>query len=136
MRRGLSLTSFIAFIRYGPIETDVKVRAAATQRQNFRIDDAQRVRPEEIQSDDITKDPQETSKMVTVIFKTLQSFGNGGVPYLKFIVNPDSFPQTVENMFYFSFLVKEGRAAIQIEEEEASEYVGDTITCEKFAFAF
>ena len=34
----------------------------------------------------------------------------GGVPLFNFVVNPKSFGQTVENLFYVSFLIKEGTA--------------------------
>lgn len=40
----------------------------------------------------------------------------GGVDLLRFIVNPKSFGQTVENMFYVSFLVRDGKIEINYDE--------------------
>lgn len=34
--------------------------------------------------------------------------GDEGIPLFQFVVNPRSFGQTVENLFYVSFLIKEG----------------------------
>ena len=38
---------------------------------------------------------------------------DGGVSLFEYVVNPRSFGQTVENLFYISFLIKEGAVGVQ-----------------------
>jgi hypothetical protein len=40
----------------------------------------------------------------------------GGIDLMRFVVNPRSFGQTVENMFYVSFLIRDGRVEIDFDE--------------------
>ncbi|KAM3498839.1 hypothetical protein MY11210_009652 [Beauveria gryllotalpidicola] len=40
----------------------------------------------------------------------------GGIDLLRFVINPKSFGQTVENMFYVSFLIRDGRIEIEYDE--------------------
>ncbi|CAM1502256.1 Fc.00g042400.m01.CDS01 [Cosmosporella sp. VM-42] len=40
----------------------------------------------------------------------------GGIDLMRFVVNPKSFGQTVENMFYVSFLIRDGRVEIEFDE--------------------
>jgi non-structural maintenance of chromosomes element 4 len=36
----------------------------------------------------------------------------------KFVVNPNDFGQSVENVFYLSFLIKEGVVALEVKDGE------------------
>ncbi|PNY26523.1 Non-structural maintenance of chromosome element 4 [Tolypocladium capitatum] len=40
----------------------------------------------------------------------------GGIDLMRFVVNPKSFAQTVENIFYVSFLIRDGRIEIDFDE--------------------
>lgn len=61
---------------------------------------------------------------------------NEAIPYLKFVINPDSFAQTIENIFYFAFLIKEGKVALEMETDEDSENFGDAIVCKFIALRY
>lgn len=47
------------------------------------------------------------------ILKKHRMSDNGGVSLFDYVLNPRSFGQTVENLFYVSFLIKEGSFGIQ-----------------------
>lgn len=36
----------------------------------------------------------------------------------RFIINPNDFGQSVENMFYLSFLIRDGKCALDFEDGE------------------
>ncbi|PHH74335.1 hypothetical protein CDD82_4974 [Ophiocordyceps australis] len=42
----------------------------------------------------------------------------GGIDLMRFVVNPKSFAQTVENMFYVSFLIRDARVEIEFDDLE------------------
>lgn len=66
---------------------------------------------------------------VVVVAKALKKADDGnGVNFFQFVINPESFGQTVENIFYASFLIKEGRAEMQVGDD------GQILICEQLSF--
>jgi hypothetical protein len=47
----------------------------------------------------------------------------GEINLFKLVINPQSFAQSVENIFYLSFLIRDAQAAFQINEE------GEPLVC-------
>jgi non-structural maintenance of chromosomes element 4 len=54
---------------------------------------------------------------------------NGPVNLFRFVINPSDFAQSVENMFYLSFLIRDGECALEIEED------GEPVICALVCFA-
>jgi hypothetical protein len=48
---------------------------------------------------------------------------NGPVNLFRFVTNPHDFAQSVENLFYLSFLIRDGECALEIEED------GEPVIC-------
>ncbi|GAA5978407.1 hypothetical protein JCM11641_004680 [Rhodosporidiobolus odoratus] len=114
---------------YGPLQLQPKEKKAPTQRAKNKANDAELVRPEELHAEDVAKNENETGKVTAKIAKRLQEVaGENTIPYLAFVVNPHSFSQTVENMFYFSFLMRENKAAIEVDDDVDSPHCGDMVT--------
>ncbi|KAI9890805.1 MAG: nuclear protein [Vezdaea aestivalis] len=50
----------------------------------------------------------------------------GGISLFKFAINPNSFGQSVENLFYISFLIREGTIAVLLNEHDLPYIVNAT----------
>jgi hypothetical protein len=57
-----------------------------------------------------------TPVQIEKVLNHLDKQGNG-VNYFRLVVNPDDYGQTVENVFYTSFLIHEGRAGITVQDD-------------------
>lgn len=51
----------------------------------------------------------------------------GGIDLMRFVVNPKSFGQTVENLFYVSFLIRDGRVSIDFDKDDLPSLCKQTI---------
>ena len=43
--------------------------------------------------------------------------GGQGINFFKLVVNPDDYGQTVENVFFVSFLISVGKAGIEVRKD-------------------
>ncbi|ELT98574.1 hypothetical protein CAPTEDRAFT_226351 [Capitella teleta] len=62
-----------------------------------------------------------TSREVTKILNILKReyrASNSPLCYFEFVVNPESFSQTIENIFYCSFLVRDGLVIVSLDDDK------------------
>ncbi|TXG73165.1 hypothetical protein EZV62_001744 [Acer yangbiense] len=95
----------------GPMNTEVKQRKAAVRRK--REKPTQTARPEEVDETD-AEEKTDTDKNMSTMFEILRR--KKRVRLESLILNRRSFAQTVENLFALSFLVKDGRVEIAVNE--------------------
>ena len=93
-------------------------------------------RPQQITEEDIQRSENETTKNVANVrqrspstrlwpnyFLTSNQIqrileANGAVNLFRFIINPDDFAQSVENLFYLSFLIRDGSCSLEVDSGE------------------
>lgn len=103
------------FKRLGPLSIEQKVRQAV-KRAKFEKNAADERKPQEIKAADMGSNENETSKNVAAIKKLLDNIA-GPVNLFKFVINPNDFAQSVENLFYLSFLIRDATCALDIDKD-------------------
>ncbi|KAK3442428.1 hypothetical protein EUGRSUZ_B02593 [Eucalyptus grandis] len=96
----------------GPMNTQLKQRKVTVHRRHTRP--TENSRPEEIDDAGVEK-KTDTDKNMSTMFEILRRKKRVGLDSL--ILNRQSFAQTVENLFALSFLVKDGRAEVTVDEK-------------------
>ncbi|KAI5452174.1 hypothetical protein NCC49_001112 [Naganishia albida] len=90
-------------------------RRAVNRRAKQKQAVAPEVRPQEVKQGDLGENVNPTIRNTNLLEKELRKYEN--VNLFKWLINPRSFGQTVENTMYTSFLVNTGRAAIEDPED-------------------
>lgn len=97
----------------GPMKSEIKERASAIRSRSRTPKPSFTVRPEEISKND-EDEKSSTDKNMLMMFEILRKKRGVRLEYL--VLNRLSFAQTIENIFSLSFLVKEGRVEITLND--------------------
>ncbi|KXS20531.1 Nse4-domain-containing protein [Gonapodya prolifera JEL478] len=112
-----------------PPEERIKKERKVAERQKV----AQMQKPDQLTKEDTARDKNMVTNHVRSIFKQLKRAATREhrdrndlsrfkpVCFFRFVTNPDperGFSQTVENLFYLAFLIKEGKVGLEFDEDE------------------
>lgn len=113
----------------GPLSVQRKIRVQKAPRSTAgmrKANPAKAVKPTEMSLDEGESNHQTSAlNRVTGVFTVLWKYWltktpeerDEGLNYFEVVVNPESFSQTIENIFYVAFLVKNGN--VELFEEDA-----------------
>ncbi|KAJ4488550.1 Nse4 C-terminal-domain-containing protein [Lentinula aciculospora] len=97
----------------GPISLEqARKRTKSIRLEKNKADER---RPQEITEEDLQGTINETTRNVITIYAILEDIGPTNLFHL--IINTTSFSQSVENLFYLSFLIREGKAGLDFAED-------------------
>ncbi|KAJ2847731.1 hypothetical protein J3B02_004102 [Coemansia erecta] len=97
---------------YGPLMTERKERKRVERKQTDRSRQTavRESRIESVDENDIKRQENQTTKLVRKVHSLLTKIGPINLFHL--VINPESFAQSVENIFFVSFLIRDGKAYI------------------------
>ncbi|KAK6505685.1 nuclear protein [Arthrobotrys musiformis] len=111
---------------YGPLGVQKRQRLIKERKKAVRRRPEEFIRPIDLDEKQIAQNENSTTKNVKDIHEALTNYlktsGEDIVGYFEFVINPESYSQTIENMFYLAFLVKGGRVSL-LESEDNLLYI-------------
>ncbi|KAF5380522.1 hypothetical protein D9615_004519 [Tricholomella constricta] len=99
----------------GPLSIEQKKRTTV-KRAKLEKNKEELRKPQELKEEDISRSQNETTKNVAVLEAILNDIGEQ-VNVFNFVINPNDFAQSVENIFYLSFLIRDGKVAFETNED-------------------
>lgn len=111
----------------GPLSLQKRVRVVRTRKEGIEHQPGtQATRPIDMSAEDIQQSQTTTLKLVKKVHGLLIKYMESdqydgetdpGLRLFDVVINPESYGQTIENIFVISFLVGEGRVAIWTDED-------------------
>ncbi|KAJ7447314.1 Nse4 C-terminal-domain-containing protein [Mycena galericulata] len=98
----------------GPLSMEHKQRAANKPRARLERNPNDERRPQELREEDIARSENETTKNVQMVAAVLNQVEK--INLFKLVVNPESFAQSVENIFHLSFLIRDAKVALEMSD--------------------
>jgi len=118
-RRSPTLTYMYGALDTTPPPPKIKKQKDPKSRQATRVADLKETTATVLA--EAEKSENQTEQMVIHVFRYLvtkfMEAGKRPISYFRFVLDPDCFGTSIENMFHVSFLVKEGKADISLCEE-------------------
>jgi len=103
----------------GPLVIEVQVKEKNARTPRKKDEEGVTKKLEQIES--VEKQEEATTKEVDRIYKILKKKTKDGqrpICFFKFTINPESFGQTVENIFHVAFLIKDGRVSVDFDDDD------------------
>ncbi|XP_077592209.1 non-structural maintenance of chromosomes element 4 homolog A [Stigmatopora nigra] len=59
---------------------------------------------------------KEVDRILSILKDSHQTYPSSQIPYYKFVIDPDSFSRTIENIFHMSFLIRDGLVKMNVDK--------------------
>ena len=112
------LSTLLIYSRLGALDVEPLKKRTRNYTPRAKSQKAKATKPKEIIN--LEDEEESTTKDVARVLDALkrECETRGRIHYFRFLVDPHSFAHTVENMFHFAFLCKDGRAGVTLGRDE------------------